>query len=422
MREHLSQFTPHFQSSKEDPLFSLKREAWEELNKRSITEDFQHVPIRTLFAEEIDSSLVRPRVEKTSLAPFILPGCEHSHIVFVNGAFSSELSNISALSKKVDILPLQKAMQSYGLFLQNRLLKEIKKEQDPFSLLNLALHAEGVFIYVRPKEIVKTPIQVIQWISSESQMSCLSPRLQIVINKGGEANILQTVAGDATYFLNLSLDIAIEENGNLSWQETSFLPESAWYFSSLRATLKKQANLSSFSFTNGSKSSRSRYAVTLAEEGAACKLKGLSVLDQERQGHVHVLMEHAAPSCFSRQHFKSILKEKSRSSFEGKIHVHPKAQKTESYQLTNHLLLDERAAAFAKPNLQIYADDVKASHGATIAKINEEELFYLQSRGLSHKESMKLLALAFSEQHIEEVYAPLKEEIQSTLHKWGESV
>lgn len=401
MREFLSLFK---QPSKDDPLFSIKKEAWDELQNRSfLTEDFQYVPVRSLFAEEF-----KAYQEKPNLTPYILPGCENSYLVFYNGSFSKELSNV----KGIDVLPLPKAMNSYGVFLQNRLQKEIKKEKDPFSLLNLASHEHGAFIYVHPKQIIDTPIQIIQITSGIA-----SPRLQIVINKGGKANFLHTLVSLGSGLINFSVDIAIEEKGVLSWQEACTVPENTWYFSSMRATLKKQANLNSFSFTTGSKSCRNRFAITLADVEAACTLKGLSLLDQERQGHVHVLMEHAAQNCYSRQHFKSVLKEKSRSSFEGKIHVHPKAIKTEAYQLTNHLLLSDQASAYAKPNLQIFADDVKASHGATIAKLDEEELFYLRSRGLSQKDSMKLLALGFSEQHIKDVFLPIKEQIQKILRE-----
>lgn len=402
MKELLSLFQPPL---KDDPLFSIKKEAWDELQNSVITEDFQYVPVRSLFAEGLNS--FQAAEEKIDLTPYILPGCENSYVVFYNGSFSKELSNVKGL----DILPLPKAMSSYGVFLQNRLQREIKKEKDPFSLLNLAVHSQGAFIYVR--QVVETPIQIIQIVSGNQSIA--SPRLQIVVNKGGKVNFLHTIHGNISGLCNLAVDIVIEEKGELSWQDSSFLSENSWYFSSMRATIKKEAHLNCFSFTNGSKSARSRFAITLAESEATCTLKGLSLLDKEREGHVHVLMEHASPNCYSRQHFKSVLKDQSKSSFEGKIHVHPKAIKTEAYQLTNHLLLSDKAAAYAKPNLQIYADDVKASHGATIAKIDEEEIFYLRSRGLSQKDSMKLLALGFSEQHIKDVFLPIKEQIQKIL-------
>ena len=159
--------------------------------------------------------------------------------------------------------------------------------------------------------------------------------------------------------------------------------------------MKRDSRLHFLSVSRGAKLARTSIKVQLLEENCEALLQGLNVLDLDLQKHTHVLVEHVAPCCRSRQHFKGILRGKSRSSFEGKILVRPEAQKTEAYQLNNTLLLSDEAMGFAKPNLEIFADDVKASHGATVCQLNEEELFYCRSRGIPLPLAQETLAAGF---------------------------
>jgi Fe-S cluster assembly protein SufD len=192
-------------------------------------------------------------------------------------------------------------------------------------------------------------------------------------------------------------------------------------FTSVRATLKRDSSFDSLSITDGAAVARSSFAVQLAEENSALSLKGLSLLTGQRNSHVHVFVDHAAPHCTSRQHFKMALSGQSQSSFEGKIAVRPIAQKTVAYQLNNNLLLGEGARANSKPNLEIFADDVKASHGSTMTQLSAEELFYLRSRGLAAIDAQALLAHGFCKELLQEVeigslHAPLEHLVQRVLH------
>ena len=140
---------------------------------------------------------------------------------------------------------------------------------------------------------------------------------------------------------------------------------------------------------------RSSLRIELLEENSEALLQGLWRLKEKKECHTHTLVQHLAPHTRSRQHYKGVLQEEAKSSFTGKIYVHPEAQKTEAYQLNNNLLLSPQSKAYSKPNLEIFADDVKASHGATIAQLNAEDLFYLQSRGLTKKEAQEFLIEGF---------------------------
>lgn len=386
--------------SKNDALTQLRSRAWEHFLKLGLptpkNEAFQYVPLGALFAGEWDRC-EKKEIEEKEIESFILPECKGSHLVFVDGYFSKTLSNTSEINKKIALLYLNEAMKSYGVFLQNRFSKLIKEEKDPFSALNAAMQEDGAFVYFPPGSLEEKPIQILQVITGEEGSPLLSPRLHIFMGKGSEAFFVQTTVHlkKNSYFRNDGVDLALEENAKVRWLQLTDSSENVWHFGSFYATLKRNSSLKSFSFTSGSKTCRQSYKVQLAEEGASVSLQGLSFLQNEREAHTHVLIDHAAPHVYSNQHFKSVLFDQSRSSFEGKILVKKEAQKTEAYQLTNALLLSDKAYAYAKPNLEIFADDVKASHGATVAQLNDEELFYLQTRGLGRKEAKKLLVLGF---------------------------
>ncbi len=157
------------------------------------------------------------------------------------------------------------------------------------------------------------------------------------------------------------------------------------------------------SVTTGAETVRQDYHATLSGEAADATLQGIWMLKDRREAHTHVVMHHEAPHCRSMQLFKGVLDERSKSSFEGKIYVQKEAQKTEAYQLNKHLLLGERVIANSKPNLEIFADDVKASHGATMTQVDESELFYLKARGISEKAAKALLIHGFCQEMIEKI-------------------
>ena len=199
------------------------------------------------------------------------------------------------------------------------------------------------------------------------------------------------------------LDVFLEEKASFSHVFSNENPCSSWGFSSFRATLKKESRLNSSFITFGSPGFRRDYFISLVGEGSEAHLKGLTVLGDRAQSHVNIHMDHSAPSCLSRQLFKNVLAAQSISSFTGKIYVSRAAQKTEAYQLNKNLLLSDQATANTKPNLEIFADDVKASHGATVSQLDEEQIFYLRTRGVSLPTARSLLTIGFCQEILDMV-------------------
>ena len=374
-----------FQADPKDLLYSWRQKAWDRFLEigppHSKQEAFQYVPLAQLKSLKPAS-----RPEEVNGSPLFL-----NHILFANGFFER-----AHLPKGVVCHPLDLAMRSYGIFLQSRFARMLKEESDPFAVLNGALHGLGAFLYVPPNVQIQEPIEIHHHFSSN--LASFS-NLQIFLGKGASVQLIQRSSHeDGTSFGNCRIDVSLDEGAHLFLGDKQRWPSNGTELQTVRATLKRNSRLHYFALSSGAKLSRSSIKVQLLEENSSALLQGLWTLDGAIEAHTHVVVEHIAPNCQSRQHFKGILKDRSRSSFEGKILVRPEAQKTEAYQLNNNLLLSDAASAYTKPNLEIFADDVKASHGATIAQLQEEELFYLRSRGLSVGAAKELLTKAFGEE------------------------
>lgn len=370
----------------QDLLQTWRKRAWDRFQEIGLPkfkqEAFQYVPLQHLA------------FPKAASAPIAIPQCpaNYAHrIFFVDGFFQS-----ASLPSSLICQPLNGAMKTYGIFLQNRFLRLLKEESDPFSALNGALHGCGAFLYVPPNVVIEEPIEIHHLFTSSSMGS---PHLQVFLGKGSSVQLMQRASHEeALSFGNIRIDVSLDEGASLFLGDDQRWPKDSVHFQTIRSTLKRDSNFHFLSLSSGAKLSRSSIKVQLLEENSSALMQGLWRLDQELQSHTHIVVEHLAPHCRSRQHFKGVLKGQSRSSFEGKIFVAPQAQKTEAYQLNNNLLLSDEASANAKPNLEVFADDVKASHGATIAQLQEEELFYLCSRGLKREDAKEILTRGFCDE------------------------
>lgn len=349
-----------------DPLLNYRKKGWSQFESIGLPkpkqEAFQYLTKKWTFPKLAD----RKNIER-----------EPNGLVFVDGFFEESLSNVPA---PIVCLGLDQAMRPYGLFLQNRLILTLGKEKDPFAALNGAFFGRGAFIYVPPK--CEASIHLKQIYLAEEMAN---PRLHIYLGKEAKLKLTQESEGKSG-FSNAVIDLVLDSGAS-----ALFVDHAGGDFQAVRANLKRDSRLKMVVLGNPLRTS---VRVELLEENCEAELLGLSRLD-DQEAHIHTHVEHIAPHAKSRQHFKSVIAGKGRFSFEGKIYVHPEAQKTESYQLNNNLILSEEGSANAKPNLEIFADDVKASHGSTTGQLDAEELFYLRSRGLSLEAAREWLIAGF---------------------------
>lgn len=364
------------------------------------SDNFPYVPLAKLYAKSYAPSTP----SDLSPAPFL--ECASSYLVFVDGFFQPHLSCIPS---PLVALPLPDAMKSYGLFLQNRLQKSLKEETDYFALLNGACHGRGLFLYAPPNAALSSPLQIVH-LSTPNSLSL--PRIHLVMGKNSTLSLLHTSPSHDSHAF---IDCVLDDSARLSFYDLSLPSTSSWQTQAFRALLKRNSFLQTFHTTTGAETVRTSLKIDLAEENSEALVQGLSLLSHQAESHFHTCVEHQAPHCRSRQHIKAVLQHQARSSFEGKIFVHPAAQKTEAYQTSQTLLLSQDAISYARPNLEIFADDVKASHGATITQPDAEALFYLRSRGLSASHARSLLTQGFCQELLQSIpYASIHEKIFNT--------
>lgn len=395
------------QIKSEDPLQKLRMKAWDrflEMGLPSRKDDvYRYIRLRSLYANLYEPACSKD-INRKAIETYILPECKHSCLVFVNGFFNRALSCLDAISKRVDASSLGEAMRTYGGLLNSQWTKSMKEEMDPFALINLALHSDGLFLYLPPKTICETPIQILNVVDVSNKPMLIMPRLQMFIGTQSEVSIVSTqaVLSSGKYYLNMVTDLAVEEESHVKCTQVACDEiNGVWHFDALRSTLKRNSSLKTVAVTDGAETVRYDYRVSLIGENAEAFLNGVWMLSEKKEGHIHVWVDHQAPNCRSMQLYKGALNDFSRSSFEGKILVRQAAQKTEAFQLNSNLLLSERANADSKPNLEIFADDVKASHGATVGQLDQEQIFYMKTRGFSDASAKNLLVNGFCREVID---------------------
>lgn len=392
-----------------DPITKLRGAAWMEFQGRGLPtkqdEAFRYVTLRKLYANNYTSP-VATSLNQEAITPWVLPECTNSVLVFVNGWYSPELSQRSAIPANVVIDTLSKAFRTYSSFISNAWQRSLSNEKDPFALLNAALHSDAAFIYVPPKVVVEAPIQILSIVDAADQSALILPRWHLFAGSSSQVKLItsEKILSGAACASVLAYDLTIEENAHVSvHQVVNSERTDNWRLEAGRAVLKRNATLDAVALMEGGEASRIDWHVALAGEGSQANLNGLGLYNEKHEGHVHVLVEHQAPHCQSNQLYKNVLRGSSRSSFEGKIYVHQAAQKTDAFQLNNNLLLSDSALCYSKPNLEIFADDVKATHGSTTGQLDDEQLFYLMARGLDRTSAQNVLIQGFCSEVIDKI-------------------
>jgi Fe-S cluster assembly protein SufD len=381
----------YVESHKDFSLFQEK--AWKLYIEKGFptnkVESFKYVSFQKLSQDSIkDTSLVIEK-KKSSF---------HASFVFVDGKFSADLSDLEALSEEVIFSSLEDAKNQFSSLILAKQESMLKKDFSSFCDLNNALCKEGFFLYIPSAVDERVEIEFQEYFTKSDSVTF--SKKMIFLGKRADVSITQRQSFNQALFAHQSIEIFQEAGSSLSYFKESLANCSNPLTTTFYAALKKDSTLNFVKADLGSNFCFSEYLIELLESNSEVFLKGISALELAKQSHELIKIKHLAPAARSLQMFKTLLFDQSRSSFEGKIFVDSLAQKTEAYQLCNHLLLSSEAHAFAKPNLEIFADDVKASHGATISQLSEEELFYLRARGLSNKVAQGILIKGFCQEII----------------------
>ncbi len=341
-----------------------------------------------------------------------------NRLVFVDGRFSAEHSNIVPSTRGVRITNLAQAFDTDPTTVESHLAQHACYENQAFTALNTAMMEDGAFIYVPKGVVVDHPIHVLYWSTAPGEPAACFPRNLIVADVSSQVTLVETYAGSprSAYFTNAVTELVARDNAVINHYKLGREGVRAYHVGHLQVHQSRDSDVTSQVFTFGGSLVRNDIGAVLDGEGARCTLNGLHMIGGTQHVDNHLRVEHAKPRCDSRELFKGILDGKSRGVFTGRIIVREDAQKTDGKQTNQNLLLSDDAMAYSKPQLEIFADDVKCTHGATIGQVDKDALFYLQSRGLCMETARSVLVYAFASESVGLVkMEPLRKQIERLL-------
>lgn len=321
-----------------------------------------------------------------------------NRLVFLNGVLAPKFSSLRELTEGVRVLSLADALERDDRILRPYLSKYSGYEKEAFVALNTAFMKDGAVVFVPEKCQLVEPIYLI-FVSIAGEKPVGShPRNLIVLGAGSDSKIVETHVGlgAGKYFTNAVTELILNPGAVADHYRLQRETDNGTHVGTLAAELTHDSHLTASAITLGGALVRNDVHVMLNGEGADCTLNGLYLLENNQHVDNHTEIEHLQPRCSSRELYKGILNGQAHGVFNGKIIVHKDAQKTDARQTNKNLLLSRDAVVNTKPQLEIYADDVKCSHGSTIGQLDDDALFYLRSRGIGSAEAQSLLSYAFA--------------------------
>ncbi|MDT5158428.1 MAG: Fe-S cluster assembly protein SufD [Acidobacteriota bacterium] len=397
-------------------------------------EDWKYTSVAPLARQTFKPANVEStkQADRTAVEHFVSAEAKGSHLVFINGHFSPTLSSLEAIPEGVVAADIGAALAGeHAEVLWEHLGRLSGEGSDAFSALNTAFIGGGAFLHVPAGVTVEAPVQLLFLTTADEvgrtapgeAESAAFPRVLVVTGRDSRLDIIESYAalGDETYFTDAVVEVFVGEGARVTHYKVQDEGARAFHIASTRAEVTRSGSYDLTTVTLGAQLSRHNIEVLLASEGAECRVDGLYIVGTGQHTDTHSLIDHREPHCTSRQNYKGILDGKSRAVFNGRVFVREGAQKTDAEQSNKNLLLSTDARVDTKPQLEILNDDVKCSHGATVGQLEEEELFYLLSRGLHADLARNLLTYGFAEEIVgrvkfDSIRAQLDEAILNRLH------
>lgn len=387
--------------------------------RKSAIDEFNRLPIPTQKDEEWKYTNIAPllkhnftagekiAVDGNRINKFLFDELEHSLMVFVNGLYAPELSRLEDIPNSVQVSSLADEIKNSNPVIAKHFGKYAAQENQLFTALSTAFTKDGAFVYVPDGMVIENAIHII-FLSTSDQIIFTQPRNLFVAGKNSQVTIIEHYISDDDniYFTNAVTEIVADENAivdHIKLQEES---KNAFHIARMEVDQERSSNFSSHLISTGAELSRNDFNARFNDEGSECTLNGLFMIKDNQLFDAHTMIDHAQPHCVSHEHYKGILQDKSKGVFNGKVMVRQDAQKTNAFQQNNTILLSDDAVMNTKPQLEIFADDVKCSHGATIGKLDEDALFYLKSRGIGDEAATAILIHAFASDVITSIKIP----------------
>lgn len=392
---------------------STRHEAW----RYTSIEPIARTSFRLAEASSVEA------VRRDAVASLLLgEGAASAELVFVDGHFAPHLSSVASPRAGLKVDSLAAALRERPAEVEPYLGRVATGEREPFTSLNAAFVQDGAFVQVARGAVIEKPIHLVFVATGSAATPIVSqPRVLVIAEAASQLAVVERFVSlaDGVHLTNTVTEIALAESAVLEHVKLGRESESAFHVGSLHVRQERASTFSSRWIALGGGLVRNEIRTLLVGEGASATLDGLTVGAHGQHLDSQTSIEHLSPRCESRQLYKSVLDGASRSVFNGRVLVAQHAQKTSAQQVNRNLLISKEARADTKPQLEIYADDVKCSHGATIGKLDANAIFYLRSRGLGEAEARAVLTQAFAGEVVARIgVAAVREELQSWLASW----
>ena len=358
---------------------------------------------------------------RRDLDAFLFPGLEANVLVFVNGRYAPRLSSLVGQPDGVLVCSLAHAFTTHRDLAEEHLGRYADFQHDAFAALNTAFMEDGAFVFIPKGTILDAPVHLLYVSTATPAPVMTHPRNLIVTGEDSQATVVEDYVSldEDLSFSNGVTEAVVGQNGILGHYLIERESLRAFNVSTLRIQQGRSSNVTSHSVLLGGALVRNNVHPVMAGEGGECLVNGLFLATGRQHMDNYMRVEHKSPHCASRQFYNGILDGFSHGVFQGGIVVHKDAQKTDAKQTNRNLLLSEDAQIDTKPQLEIYADDVKCTHGATIGQVNEEAIFYLRSRGIGKEAARALLLFAFADECLERMKVePIRRHLEGLVRRW----
>ncbi len=410
--------TQHFKVLNRDhPFYDTRQQALNDFEEQGLptlkNEAYKYTPITSLLTAHFD--LHRPvQTQPDGDAPICYHDMDAYHIVLLNGRVSSKHTQLEGHEPFMQVFTFQEAYQLQKSEFLEHFAQYAQSKKDAFTALNTALFEEGLFIRIHDHAIIDKPILLYHYTTANKSQHATHPRLLVVAGKHSQASMI--TSWQTTGFTNAVAEVILQRGAQMNYYVLQTkMGHQHYQVNTTQCQQAQHSTLNTYTFTWSGALVRNNLSSTIDAPNSEANMYGLYYL--RRQQHVDncTTIDHRKPHTYSNELYKGIMMDKSTGIFNGRIYVRPEAQKTNALQTNNNLVLSNHATLHTKPQLEIWADDVKCSHGATTGRFDEEQLFYLRTRGLQEDTAQRLLRQAFASEVIDKIpLATLRKQLHSS--------
>ncbi|MDQ3394237.1 MAG: Fe-S cluster assembly protein SufD [Bacteroidota bacterium] len=407
-----SNFEQRNSDNNENALYTVRQESIKSFEKLGLptikNEEYKYTSISKVLQKSFNFNAVPRETTLTDqeIESVYLKNLHSNILVFINGHFSKEHSKVISPEDELTFMTFSDVQQKYPQLLTSHFAHYASYEKDAFTALNTAFADNGTVIIVPGKTVVSAPVSL-YFINDTSiaHKAVIQPRNLFLVGANSEVNFIESFHsfGPDPSFVNIVTEIVLEKNSKVKYTKINNESDKAYHVGTTQAYQTEKSIFTSNTVTFGGAIVRNNLNIEIDGEYAEANMYGLYLLNGKQHVDNHTMVDHKKPNCVSNELYKGIIDGKATAVFNGKIYVRQIAQKTNAFQSNRNILLSNDAIINTKPQLEIWADDVKCSHGATTGEIDDEQLFYLRSRGLSLESARSMLLYAFATDVFENV-------------------